>query len=206
MRASLIVVLATAVSFGGVIAGGFWLRPRISEVSDTWFGLIAALTIVAVPSLTAWILIRTKIATTGSGPGRGHRNGAYGLMGCTTPEQIAYRGDRQATATCAHLRAVERAMRSNPSIEVDLLYPVRGGPVIRATCRIHKSALRRKFALPAAVAYREQYDSDRGDDCIPTAYLVCTVCTGPDRANGIMRVLHPDECYSDTPWFPTPPR
>ncbi len=199
-------MLATAVSFGGVIAGGFWLRPRMSGVSDTWFGLIAALTIVALPSLAAWVLIRTKIATTGYGPGRGHRKGAYGLMGCTTPEQIAYRRDTQSTAMCAHLRAVERAMRSNPSIEVDLLYPLRGGPVIRATCRIHERALRQEFALPAAIAYREEHYSDRGNDCIPTAHLVCTECTGPDRANGIMRVLHPDECYSDTPWFPTPPR
>ncbi|MEP7367391.1 MAG: hypothetical protein ABI972_29375, partial [Acidobacteriota bacterium] len=206
LRALLIVMAAVAASFAGVIAGGFWLRPRMVDVPDSVFGLAAALILFGVPSLVAWCLIRTNRATGRAGGrqgrGRGHRKGVYGLMDCSMPEQIAYRQNPQATATCPHLRSIEEAMRTNAAIEVDLLRPLRDGPAIRATCRVDEKALRGAFGPAVAIRYHEEYYSDRGNDRIPTAHLICTECREAHRAGSAIWVLHPDECYADTPWFP----
>ncbi len=108
-------------------------------------------------------------------------------------EKIAYNENPDRTATCAHLQPVERAMRA-AGIEARLHTT---GTVI-AKCRIDYPAFQRAFPLAPPVRYAEFFESDRGSDDFPTAFLIC------DEHRSLVRTLHPAEAAARVaPVFPT---
>ncbi len=117
---------------------------------------------------------------------------------------LAYDGNPEATASCEHLRAVERAMRM-AGVEVELFEGNDHQPVVRAACRIHEAELRAVFALPESIHYKEGYEAERTPRDFPRADLICAPCMDSNRARCDILVLHPDECRPDTPWFPRAP-
>jgi hypothetical protein len=118
--------------------------------------------------------------------------------------QIAYLGNLNATASCIHLQPVEHAMRV-AGISVRLLEVSPHAPIVTAICRINEAALRRAFALPESIYYKEGYEPERTPHDHPRADLICLTCIESDRERCDILVLHPDECRPDTRWFPSPP-
>jgi hypothetical protein len=118
--------------------------------------------------------------------------------------QIAYDENPEATASCEHLQAVERAMRK-AGLKVELFDGNEYQPAVRAACRINEPELRRTFALPESIVYREGYEAERTPHDFPRADIFCGECMYSNRAKCDILVLHPDECHDNTPWFPKAP-
>ncbi len=121
-----------------------------------------------------------------------------------TAEQIAYDENPEATAACIHLEAIERAIRA-AGIVVRRSGKHEYWPVVTADCRIHETELRRVFALPETIFYKEAYQPERYEFDNPRADIFCAECLKADRSRSDIMVLHPDECKPNTRWFPSSP-
>ena len=105
--------------------------------------------------------------------------------------QIDYDLDPDATATCAHLAPIERAMR-----RAGMRLKLGHGHIVNADCTIDEPALRQRFAieLPAWYGMIEQYDRSLEDP--PAAAILC-------REHGAMiYVVAPRQAERETPRFP----
>jgi hypothetical protein len=107
-------------------------------------------------------------------------------------DQIEYNENPQTTATCVHLEPIERAMRLAGTRLRRLT-----GPNVRAQCRIDEAGIKRRFAPPASVQYREWYQPAHERDN-PQAEISCVEC------RSAIDVIHPGQAREHTPWFPTP--
>ena len=110
-----------------------------------------------------------------------------------TPERVEYDLDPHATATCAHLRPVESAMRAE-GLEVRLSW----GNTVHAKCIVDAAALGRRFVLPEGTGYRELQTFDRGGEDL-SALIACDGC------NSSIWVLHPKVAAAGTAVFPREP-
>ncbi|MCC7234608.1 MAG: hypothetical protein IT163_04855 [Bryobacterales bacterium] len=203
MRSVRVIAAAVGVVFATVLTLGFLLRGRFASVSDQAFGTAAGLAIPALACLFAWAFSGFPL------PGRRARlyhtkEGSFVLSPEFTSGQAAYERDRTRTATCAHLRPVERAMRA-AGIVTRLEAPSRHGPAITAECRIHEDELRRMFALDGQVRYCERYESRCDPEDTPLADLVCGRCVGARSIRGGISVRHPGGYFRGAPWFPRTP-
>ncbi len=119
-----------------------------------------------------------------------------------TDEQIAYRENPKATATCAHLQPVERAMRAAGIVPRRLTEPWYRGfaslSMVEADCRINQAELPR-FHLPGSVQYASGYSPERSEWDNPWARLTCGVCASR------IDLVHPEYPRTTTVWFPSPP-
>jgi len=108
-----------------------------------------------------------------------------------TPERVQYDLDPHATAPCAHLAAVESAMR-RAGVKVRMS----GRNHVYAECLVNAGALARQFTLPEGVGYREFQTFDRGGEEL-SALVTCDSC------RSYIWVLHPRRAAADAPIFPT---
>jgi hypothetical protein len=212
MRTVLAGMAAVATAFAVVLGLGFWIHQRTGGIPDALFGSIAALAIAAIAGLitclilgiSPWKYVAYKIRRIGARAGNrshaapGERDERWSFA------QIAYDENRNTTAACAHLQPVEHAMRM-AGVEVRLLGISEYAPVVKAACRINEAELRRVFALPESVYYKEGYEPERSPWDNPRADIICAACLKSDRSRCDILVLHPSECRGDTPWFPAPP-
>jgi hypothetical protein len=107
-----------------------------------------------------------------------------------TPERVQYDLDPQATATCAHLKPVESAMRA-AGVEVRMS----GVNSVYAKCLVDGEALARQFVLPEGTGYQELQTFDRGGEDF-SALVTCESC------RSYIWVLHPKLAAAGTPVFP----
>jgi WD40 repeat protein len=91
------------------------------------------------------------------------------------------------------LQPIERAMRA-ARIIIGTAYSLPS-----ARCRINLQALQTQFAPLDRIQYVEFFQAERSPEENPTALLTCTAC------QNALRVLHPMESKTSTPWFPSPP-
>ena len=203
MRMVLAGMVSVGTAFAVVLSLGFWIHGRTNAILDSLFGFLAA---VAIAVISGWIMClllgyspwRYALRRTRQAPmpsGWAQRRAAA---------QQAYAENPEATATCEHLQPIERAMRFS-GVRVSLLEVSEYAPVIMAQCRINVPEVNRVFNLPAWVYYKEGFQSERPPDDTPRADIFCGECLKTHRTRAIVSVLHPAECRTDTPWFPTPP-
>ena len=188
MRRTLGLIALVGVAFFGFIGLGFATRGWFPQVSDTVFGTVLALVMITViVAATCWLYgfeLWEFIPV-----GRSRRG--------TPTRKILDRYDPGPTQTCEHLKPIEHAIReAGIVVEVSRYVPV------QVECRINVDALRRQFNLPDWIYYQEGYMPEKSEFDNPWAEIVCGACLKTNRAGGAIRVLHPKECSSDTPWFP----
>ena len=203
MRMVLAGMVSVAAAFAVVLSLGFWIHGRTNAIPDSLFGFLAA---VAIALISGWLMClllgyspwRYALRRTRQAPmpsGWAQRRAAA---------QQAYADNSEALASCAHLQPIERAMRI-AGVSVSLLEVSEYAPVVMAKCRINVRELNRVFNLPASVYYKEGFQPERSPDDNPRADIFCDECLKTNRTRAIVSVLHPAECRTDTPWFPTPP-
>lgn len=208
MRTELAGMVAVATAFAVVLGFGFWIHQRTHAIPDDLFGLIAALAIAAISGVIICLML-------GISPGKhfARKIRGFGKRKYAAPvervhresaQQIAYHENQDTTATCAHLQPIEHAMRK-AGVDVRLFARSDYGATVNAACRINEAELRRVFALPASVYYREIYQPERSPWDNPRADIICAECLKTDRSRCDILVLHPDECREETRWFPAPP-
>ena len=111
-----------------------------------------------------------------------------------TPERVAYDLDARASACCAHLAPLERAMR-----EAGLPLRLVGPDHVEAGVRTDEAAVRARVALPGCVRYEEFVAWDRAVEDLPVARWRCTQC------ESLLSVRHPraadaaTRCFSPKP-------
>lgn len=214
MRLVFAAMVGVGTAFAVVLGVAFQIRPQV-HISDDAFGTIAGLAIVMISVAIPCAILRIspfKAAASALDTILAIRFRPSRPPAVRTPrppplpsaEQIAYAADLNATATCVHLQPIERAMRL-AGLDVKLRQPNPFLPVISAACRINEPELRRRFALPPSVYYKEGYQPDRSEFDNPRADIFCGECLVADRSRADILTLHPDECRPDTPWFPAPP-
>jgi hypothetical protein len=199
--------VAVATAFAGVLGFGFWIHEKTGggPIPDGPFGLLAALAIAAVAGAVFCGLTgvrpelqwRPVAARTAGGP-------VTPASQKKTVEQISYETNPLQLAACVHLRPIERAMR-RAGLRLQIAGHHSREPAVSAECRINEAGLRRVFALPASVYYKEQYQPERSQWDNPRADIYCAECLVKDRERSGIGVLHPDECREETPWFPLAP-
>jgi hypothetical protein len=108
-----------------------------------------------------------------------------------SPERVAYHMDRERTATCEHLRNLERAMRL-AGIDVRL----ESTTTVKANCVFHAPAAD-VFAPPPTFYNENITDNMRSAGESPEAAFGCSQC------RSWIRVVHPSEATKETPVFPT---
>jgi hypothetical protein len=120
-----------------------------------------------------------------------------------TNEQIAYREDPRATATCVHLRKIEQAMRAAGVVPRLLtessdreFAPL---PNVTADCRVNEAELKRQFTLAKSVQYTSGYLAERNQWDNPWAELACTACQSS------IQLVHHEWPWPTTIWFPAEP-
>jgi hypothetical protein len=212
MRLVLAGMVAVATAFAVVLGLGSWIRPKASDISDDLFGTIAAVAIAVLSALVMYLILKASPGgeSVGRAAGIGRlfpkRRSSIAPSASRGPSaaQMAYQRDPQSTAVCVHLQPIEHAMKA-AGLNVTLLELSDFSPAIKALCRINEHELRRVFALPEWIAYREGYEPERTPRDHPRADIFCSRClpSMPSRAD--ILVLHPDECANGTPWFPSPP-
>jgi hypothetical protein len=106
-------------------------------------------------------------------------------------DRIAYDLESAASATCDHLRPIERAMR-----EAGIRVRLQSIAAVHAACVIDAQALAQKFDLPLSVAYAEPQQYDRSMEDPPSAWFVCSECRSR------IDVVHHMAAASDTPTWP----
>jgi hypothetical protein len=106
--------------------------------------------------------------------------------------QIAYDLDPAATATCAHLTPVERAMRA-----AGVVVRPQTGETVYATCTIDETELRRRFGLAPPAWYGELRQVDeRGFEDRPAMVIGC------HQHGTTIFVVEPAYAAPGTPQFP----
>ncbi len=205
MRPVLAAMCAVAFAFAIVLWFGFRVHDRVGAVPDLLFGSIAALAIAGIAG-AVYCWIQRIVPWRPRGRSVSYRPSAAWLEGRAQldRDQAAYDADPNAAASCIHLQPVERAMRA-AGVRVKLAGGSPYTPRVEAACRVNEAELRRVFALPAWIEYREMYQPERSERDNPRADIICTKCLHSDRPSIDILTLHPDECRADTPWFPTPP-
>lgn len=199
MRSLLVTMAAVAIAFAAVIWFGFWIHARTDSIPDNIFGPVAYIAIFTIALLlTCWMLGISPLSGWSVKEMFGPRR-AWGVQ--SPAAQAAYAANRNATATCVHLRPIESAMRM-AGVDVRLRPVSRYDPIIKASCRINEAGLRRVFQLHPSVYYEEGYEAERSDFDGPHANIICGHCRKSDRSRSNIVVLHPDQCSADTPWFP----
>jgi hypothetical protein len=202
MRSLLVAMAAVAIAFTVVIWFGFWIHARTNSIPDNVFGPIAYVAIFGIALLlTCWMLGISPLSGWSVKEMFGPRR-SRGVQ--SSAAQAAYAANRNATATCAHLRGIEGAMRM-AGVDVRLRPVSQYDPIIKAACRINEAELRRVFQLHSSVYYQEGYEPERNEFDGPHADIICGHCLKSDRARCHILVLHPDQCRADTPWFPAAP-
>jgi hypothetical protein len=212
MRTLLAGMVAVATAFAVVLGLGFWIHERTQAIPDSLFGLIAALAIAAIAGvifclmqgISPWKDLARKIDRIGARLVNRKPTAHVEHVERRSAAQIAYSENRTRTAACAHLQPIEYAMRM-AGLDVSLLERSVYHPVVKAACRINEAELKRVFALPAWVYYKEGYEPERSAWDNPRAGIICAECLKSDRSRCDILVLHPSECREDTPWFPAPP-
>jgi hypothetical protein len=198
VRSLLEVMSAVAVAFAVVLVLGFYIHSKTDAIPDNVFGVIAGISIGAIAcAIVYWP----------RGPRRKTGKVSVAAVMRTplpSPEARAYESDPNATASCPHLQPIEHAMRM-AGIDVKWKGISPYHPIVEAACRINEPELRKRFALPASVYYKEGYQPERSEWDNPRGDIFCGECLQTDRARCDIQVLHPSECTPGTPWFPSPP-
>lgn len=206
MRSILTLMAAVAIAFIVVIWFGFWIHTNTNAIPDEIFGVVAYIGIFAIALfLGCWML--------GISPWSGWTaKQMFGPRQRAQPQprevpvrhysaaEMAYLMDRNATATCAHLQPIERAMRL---AGITVYMQEDSDSIIKALCLINEDELRRLFQLPPSITYRERCEPE--DFGIPRADITCGYCLKADRARCKIAVYHPQEYQIKKQWFPSPP-
>ena len=114
-------------------------------------------------------------------------------------DQIAYHENRELTATCPHLQALEHAMRME-GIELRRLgesWHTASLAMVRGDCRINEKILQQRFLLPESARYRTGYQPERSEFDGPWADLFCSTCDSK------IELVHPEWPRPKTRWFPS---
>jgi hypothetical protein len=115
-------------------------------------------------------------------------------------DQIAYNEDREATASCPHLRPIEHAIRQAGIPTRLVTAPWKAGSTlyskVRADCRIHVPELERRFTLSESFGYSEGYAPEHYQYDNPWAGLTCRECKSS------MELVHPEWPGPHSRWFP----
>jgi hypothetical protein len=198
--------VAVATAFAAVLGFGFWIHDKAGggPIPDGPFGSLAVLAIAAIAGVVYYCLtgVRPEFQWR---PVAAHAGGGrVAAVSHKTPEQVLYETNPLQVASCVHLRPIERAMR-RAGMRLQLAGRHSHEPAVSAKCRINEAELRRVFALPPSVYYKEQYQPERSHWDNPRADIYCAECLVKDRERSSIGVLHPDECRQETPWFPLAP-
>jgi hypothetical protein len=147
---------------------------------------------------------RLRIAELNADPSRRKYAALMERGGWWTDEQIAYLENPNATATCAHLGAIEHAMRAAgivPRLLPEVPQPGFGPlPRVRADCRIHEPELLRRFAVAGSVRHLTGFYPERAEFDNPWAELSCSAC------GSAIELVHPQHPRPTTVWFPFAPQ
>lgn len=106
-------------------------------------------------------------------------------------DDIAYAESPDQTVTCAHLCAIEKALRQ-------ARIPVRryGEASVSADCWIDFDELQRTFSITPPVRYAEFFAGERSSEDHPMAFLRC------DEHAAMIHTLHPAQGGKKIRWFP----
>ena len=147
---------------------------------------------------------RVRIAELNADPAKRKYAALMERGGWWTDEQVAYLENPNATATCAHLREIEHAMRVAgvvPRLLPEVPEPGYGPLArVRADCRIHEPELRRRFTIVDSVRHLTGFYPERAEFDNPWAELCCSACSSA------IELVHPQYPRPATAWFPSAPQ
>jgi hypothetical protein len=106
-------------------------------------------------------------------------------------ERIDYDLDPTHTATCAHLRPIERAMRA-----AGICVALHSGATVNADCVVDADRTRQDFNPGATTGYREFEHYDRSPEAQLVGQIWCTAC------NSSIDTVHPQTASPGTSRFP----
>src|SRR3954465_6676307 len=119
MRNLLAAMVAVAIAFVVVLGVGFRIQESIREIPATLFGLTAGIGIALIAGaiycllagISPWASVARQIRRIGNRPAKRHAPVPAQRIDRRSAAQIAYDENPDATASCAHLQPIERAMR-----------------------------------------------------------------------------------------------
>jgi len=217
MRIVLSAMLAVCIAFAAVLSLGSYLRQRVPSLSDNAFGTIAGLAIVILVVAITWLLNpslfslpllarrgthpavtehQRRIAELAADPVKRKYAALVERGEWWTDDQILYNETPSMVATCAHLQAIEYAMRlAGLKVRMNPLLPSVPASVT-VDCRINEPEFKRRYVPAESVHYREYFQPERSQWDNPTADILCSECRSR------IQVVHPSEAGEGTPWFP----